>query len=70
MNALIKLMLYLFDDKNKLLFTSRNKKLTTIKGALGFINSILDGYSLKISMSSRERCNGSKIKLISILWCY
>ena len=48
----------LFDDKNKLLFTSRNKKLTTFKGSLGFINTILEGYSLKILMSSRERCIG------------
>lgn len=41
-------------DRNKLLFKTVNKKLDSFKGILGYINTILSSYCLKLS-SSRDR---------------
>jgi hypothetical protein len=52
----------IFNNKNKILFSYQNKKLDTVKGILGYINTILKNYSVKIkSIQGREMGNIDKI---------
>jgi len=47
----------IFNIKHKILFSTQNKKLNTTKGILGYINTILKSYSLKIT-TIQERESG------------
>ena len=50
------------DKINKMLFTTQNKKLNTFKGILGYINTILKNYALKISLiQEREEGEANKV---------
>jgi hypothetical protein len=58
--------LFSYENKNRILFTSQNKNLSSAKGILGYVNTILKNYSLKLSSKQERQGGKDKVNVYSL----